>query len=61
MKVKGIPGLMAWGKTFALRKFRSMYVNNHESSHKEYVRKFITQGKGLPLRRGGRGGRSCTR
>ncbi|HEX7371861.1 MAG TPA: sugar transferase, partial [Thermodesulfobacteriota bacterium] len=35
-----------WGKTFTFLKFRSMYVNNDESSHKEYVTKFITQGNG---------------
>jgi len=35
-----------WGKTFTFLKFRSMYVNSDESSHKEYVTKFITGGNG---------------
>ena len=35
-----------WGKTITSLKFRSMYVNNGESSPKEYVTKFITQGTG---------------
>jgi lipopolysaccharide/colanic/teichoic acid biosynthesis glycosyltransferase len=35
-----------WGKTFLSLKFRSLYVNNDESSHKEYVTKFITRGNG---------------
>jgi lipopolysaccharide/colanic/teichoic acid biosynthesis glycosyltransferase len=45
-----------WGKTFTSLKFRSMYVNNGESSHKEYVTKFITQGTGTsPEEEGKRG------
>ena len=40
------------GKTFTSLKFRSMYVNNDESSHKEYETKFIAQGNGtLPAER----------
>jgi lipopolysaccharide/colanic/teichoic acid biosynthesis glycosyltransferase len=35
-----------WGKPFTFLKFRSMYVNSDESSHKEYVTKFITGGNG---------------
>jgi len=35
-----------WGKTFTFLKFRSMYVNSDESSHKEYVTKLITRGNG---------------
>jgi lipopolysaccharide/colanic/teichoic acid biosynthesis glycosyltransferase len=35
-----------WGKTFTSLKFRSIYVNNDESSHKEYETKFIAQGNG---------------
>ncbi|HEX7371393.1 MAG TPA: sugar transferase, partial [Thermodesulfobacteriota bacterium] len=34
------------GKTFTSLKFRSMYVNNDDSSPKEYVTKFITGGNG---------------
>ena len=38
-----------WGKTFTFLKFRSMYMNSDELSHKEYVTKFITQeNKPLP-------------
>jgi lipopolysaccharide/colanic/teichoic acid biosynthesis glycosyltransferase len=35
-----------WGKPFPSLKFRSLYVNNDESSHKEYVTKLINQGTG---------------
>jgi lipopolysaccharide/colanic/teichoic acid biosynthesis glycosyltransferase len=35
-----------WGRTFTFLKFRSMYVNSDESSHKEYVTKLITQENG---------------
>jgi lipopolysaccharide/colanic/teichoic acid biosynthesis glycosyltransferase len=35
-----------WGKTFIFLKFRSMYVNSDESSHREYVTKLITQENG---------------
>jgi lipopolysaccharide/colanic/teichoic acid biosynthesis glycosyltransferase len=34
------------GKTFTSLKFRSMYVNNDDSSPKEYLTKFITGGNG---------------
>jgi lipopolysaccharide/colanic/teichoic acid biosynthesis glycosyltransferase len=37
-----------WGKTFTFLKFRSMYVNSDESSHKEYITKLITQENGTP-------------
>jgi exopolysaccharide biosynthesis polyprenyl glycosylphosphotransferase len=45
-----------WGKTFTFLKFRSMYVNSDESSHKEYVTKFITQGNGTSPAGGRKGG-----
>jgi lipopolysaccharide/colanic/teichoic acid biosynthesis glycosyltransferase len=35
-----------WGKPFTSLKFRSLYVNNDESSHKEHVTNLITQGTG---------------
>jgi lipopolysaccharide/colanic/teichoic acid biosynthesis glycosyltransferase len=44
-----------FGKTFTFLKFRSMYVDCDESSHKEYVTKFIGRGNGTP-RMGGRKG-----
>ena len=37
-----------WGQTFTFLKFRSMYVNSDESSHKEYVTRLITQENGTP-------------
>lgn len=37
-----------WGQTFTFLKFRSMYVNSDESSHKEYVTKLITRENGDP-------------
>ena len=37
-----------WGRTFTFLKFRSMYVNSDESSHREYVTKFITRENGSP-------------
>ena len=37
-----------WGKTFTFLKFRSMYVDSDESTHKEYVSKLITRGNGVP-------------
>ncbi len=35
-----------WGRTFTFLKFRSMYVDSDESSHKDYVTKLITQENG---------------
>jgi lipopolysaccharide/colanic/teichoic acid biosynthesis glycosyltransferase len=37
-----------WGQTFTFLKFRSMYVDCDESSHKEYVTRLITQENGKP-------------
>jgi lipopolysaccharide/colanic/teichoic acid biosynthesis glycosyltransferase len=37
-----------WGQTFTFLKFRSMYVDCDESSHKEYVTKLITRENGTP-------------
>jgi lipopolysaccharide/colanic/teichoic acid biosynthesis glycosyltransferase len=45
-----------FGKTFTFLKFRSMYVNCDESSHKEYVTKFITRENGTSPTEGGKGG-----
>ena len=44
-----------WGKPFTFLKFRSMYVNCDESSHKEYVKKFITRANGASPPEGGEG------
>lgn len=32
-----------YGKKFVFMKFRSMYVNNNDSIHREYIKKFITK------------------
>ncbi len=45
-----------WGKTFTFLKFRSMYINSDESSHKEYVTQFITGGNETSLAAGQKGG-----
>jgi exopolysaccharide biosynthesis polyprenyl glycosylphosphotransferase len=46
-----------WGKAFTFLKFRSMYVNNDESSHKEYVSKLINGGNGVSAASGRKGGK----
>jgi lipopolysaccharide/colanic/teichoic acid biosynthesis glycosyltransferase len=35
-----------YGKKFGFLKFRSMYVNNDESIHREFVKSFISKGEG---------------
>jgi lipopolysaccharide/colanic/teichoic acid biosynthesis glycosyltransferase len=45
-----------FGKIFTFLKFRSMYVDCDESSHKEYVTKFITRENGTSPTEGRKGG-----
>jgi lipopolysaccharide/colanic/teichoic acid biosynthesis glycosyltransferase len=45
-----------FGKIFTFLKFRSMYVDCDESSHKEYVTKFISRGNGTSPTEGRKGG-----
>jgi lipopolysaccharide/colanic/teichoic acid biosynthesis glycosyltransferase len=45
-----------FGKTFTFLKFRSMYMNNDASVHKEFVTRMIASGAGQASSNGGNGG-----
>lgn len=45
-----------YGKTFTFLKFRSMYMNNDVSVHKEFVTRMIASGTGQEKRNGGEPG-----